>query len=85
MMTDIASDFTAAPGMPYQCDFLQVEFLQQFGKIVCDTREADSDVEAGAVRRNHLGVKAGRKRPDFRHEGADSKIATRIVAKYLNI
>jgi hypothetical protein len=32
-----------------------------------------------------LGVKAGRKRPDFRHEGADSKIATRIVAKYLNI
>jgi hypothetical protein len=33
------------------------------------TLAADSDVEAGAVRRNHLRVKAGRKRRDSRHEG----------------
>ena len=33
------------------------------------TLAADSDVEAGAVRRNHLRVKARRKRRDFRHEG----------------
>jgi hypothetical protein len=33
------------------------------------TLTADSDVEAGAIRRNHLRVKTGRKRRDFRHEG----------------
>jgi len=33
------------------------------------TLAADSDVEAGAVRRNHLRVKAGWKRRDSRHEG----------------
>ena len=33
------------------------------------TPAADSDVESGAVRRNHLRVKAGRKRRDSRHEG----------------
>jgi hypothetical protein len=33
------------------------------------TLAADSDIEASAVRRNHLRVKAGRKRRDFRHEG----------------
>ena len=30
---------------------------------------ADSDIEAGAVRRNHLRVKAGWKRRHFRHKG----------------
>ena len=36
MTADIARDFTAAHGMPYECDFLQVELFQQFSEIICE-------------------------------------------------
>ncbi len=44
----------------------KAEAMQQhYGR----TLAADSDIKAGAVRRNHLRVKAGWKRRDSRHEG----------------
>jgi hypothetical protein len=35
MTADVASDFTAAHGMTDKRDFLQIELVQQFGKIIC--------------------------------------------------